>query len=665
MLSDLETFLTKLQVALGIDYTSEQLDLMSDFTTSKISFSSPGTGKTRTAIGGLLTAELFHKVPGNKIYALSFTNAATGEIKNRHEDACKKLRIKQTVNFSTLHSICTSILKANFEKLDMMHYSTSKDADMAILTDMLISSAKEWEMNLTPWQARMVVKATRALNSALTFDPAHVQAKKEFIDCKMSYEDFTRYRKLLYDYSKLSETIQVSDILLYTLEILLRFPEVGKKFKEGCKVMLVDEFQDLSLLQLRIISLLSDTVIAIGDIKQQIYAFNGACQEIVAQYHKYYPTATNINLTKSFRCKDEIAAYATKLILPNKVGGQDFEGTGPGGSVTFSTNADYDTLALNVADELAQNHNNFRKSKLFLFRNNFSVVPLVEALYRHQVPMQVHKYPAANTLPVVSDLCNTILFAQNSRVIENAFILNKLIPEFQMFKANEYNPLMKIATKTGDDILRINYNFKDPRAGNEVMSMILQVQDMLHTNATVRELFMIIWPVYEKFWLNDHAYQLEMEPEYYTRLVSSLIVNKNFNQFIKDEVKKNEVIEDCNSRRFGVRCYTFHAAKGLEADEVYIVDADDGIVPNKGQIVKLLKAGCVIDAAREIRNERSLVYVACTRAKEKLTIYHKEGQLSSLFTENNIYSELDTAYECYVDNYADVETFQEFFKNVP
>lgn len=661
-MTDLEIFMTKMEVGLGVSYTEEQKALMSDFTKSRISFSSPGTGKTHTAIGGLIIAELFHKVPGKNIYALSFTRAATGSLKNRHLDACEKLRITQTVNFSTLHSICTNIIKENYTRLGMDRISITDNYDIGVLSDMVSGSASDWGIELSPWQARLIIRACRELNSALIFDPAHVKSKKCFMDCKCTYELFTKIRKLLYDYNKMVETIQVSDILLYTLEILIRFPEVSAKFKENCKIMLVDEFQDLSLLQLRIISLLSNTVIAIGDIKQQIYAFNGACQEIVQQYYKYYPDAERHDLTKSFRCYNAIADYATTLITPNKVGGEDFTGCKEGGIVEFKTQTDFEQIAEDVQLELVQNCHNFLKDKMFLFRNNFSATPLVEAFYKYNVPVRVQKYTPANQLPIVSDLCKAILLASNPEDISFGYILNIFVPEFQRYRAMEANPLMQIAKKTGKSIFDINYNFSDGMAGNSVMSALMDVREILHRGGTVREMFCVLWPVYNANWLAEHSYKYEMEPEYYTKLVKPLIAEKTFSKFIADETDKLTKIEDWNKRRYGVRCYTFHGAKGLEADEIYIVDANQDIIPNMSQLDKLKKLNCNIDIAREIRNERSLVYVACTRAKEKLVIYSQPGNLSSLFTANNEYSYYDTLYANYQDNYSDVETFQAFFE---
>lgn len=657
---DFGTFINKLQIRLKIDYTEEQIELLKDFTKSRISFSSPGTGKTRTAIGGLLTAELFHQIPGEQIYALSFTNAATGEIRHRHAEACEELRIKQKVNFSTLHSICTKIIKDNYHLLGMSSISISSNFEIGTLADMLLECAGEWGVALNPWQAKSIIRACRELNSALIFDPEHVKNKKCFMECKLSYEMFTKYRKLLYDYNKLIESIQVSDILLYTLEILLKYPEVGQKFKDNCKLMLVDEFQDLSLLQLRILSLLTDNIVAIGDIKQQIYAFNGACQEIVQQFYKYYPDAERIDLTRSFRCKNEIADFATQLILANSVGGEDFTGVGPGGSVEFKTQADFEVIAQNVGDELAQNHNCFLKNKLFLFRNNYSAIPLVEAFYKHKVPVRAEKYPIANQLPVVCDLCAAIILAQNPNMPDYSHVLNHYIPEFMCYKKDQDNPITRIMRKTGKSVFEINYTFKDPRTGGMVMEALMDVREAEMHGAPVRELFKILWPLYNDLWLREHSYMYELEPEYYTRLVSPLIATKNFSQFISDEQKKKEVIDECNERDFGVRCYTFHGAKGLESDEVYIVDANDGIIPNNSALKRLESKGCVIDIAREIRNERSLVYVACTRAKEKLVIYHQTDGLSSLFTTNNRYVKYDELYRGYKDTYSDVEVFTEF-----
>ena len=110
----------------------------------------------------------------------------------------------------------------------------------------------------------------------------------------------------------------------------------------------------------------------------------------------------------------------------------------------------------------------------------------------------------------------------------------------------------------------------------------------------------------------------------------------------------------------GVRCLTLHAAKGTEADVIHILDCENDIIPNVRKIKDMIESNCIVDSAREIRNERSLVYVGKTRAKHKLYI-HYSNELSSMFTDRNAYDVLDAEYESYTPSYSDVKVFESFF----
>ena len=106
-----EAFITTLKAYLFTEYTEEQATLIKTFGTGPaFCFASPGTGKTYTAIGGLLFAELYKQIPGDCIYAMSFTNMATGELMSRYTRSCRKLGISNTIHFSTLHKLCCGIL---------------------------------------------------------------------------------------------------------------------------------------------------------------------------------------------------------------------------------------------------------------------------------------------------------------------------------------------------------------------------------------------------------------------------------------------------------------------------------------------------------------------------------------------------------------------------
>lgn len=657
----LDTFLEDLGARVGAHYTDEQKAFMRDFTSPVISFSSPGTGKTKSAIGGLLTAELYHHIPGNQIYALSFTNMSTGELQIRHKHDCELVGIKQTVNFKTLHSLCSNILKENYELLGIDKLDLGGTSTIEKQAPFLMEWAKERGIILHPWQVRPFFNAVRTLNSSLVFDRTHVESTYAFKQCRMSFDDFTLLRKFLYIYAKMTNSVQVQDILIYTLELLLTHPEISQAFKQKCRILLVDEFQDLSLLQLRIISLLSDTVIAIGDIKQQIYAFNGACQEIVSEFKKYFPNARELNLNKSFRCHNEIVEYSKVIIRPNDMGEQDFKGVGDGGSVTVTNNLPLSALCDEIEQEYRDNRNTFQRDILFLFRNNFSATPIAEELFRRKVPFRVNKYKAVNQMPVINEMCAVIELAANPSNRDNLAALRYILPEMKDYREYTQSPIYKVCVKEGCSLFEAPYQFRDAMAARRAMELLLDVKDMLSSQKPLRDILNKIYPLFNTVYLEAREPYLEMPSQYYINMARPAIEGKTYFAFVQDEMAKVQVIQDCNVRQHGVRCYTFHASKGLEADDVYILDADEGIVPNLHKLDAMEKAGCVLEKARELRNERSLLFVAVTRAKNHLTIAYN-GSKSTMLSPLNVYEQYDKLYTQFQSAYPDVEAFEEFFK---
>ena len=660
----IDSFLSYLKVELGAKYTDEQLELIKRFGKGPtFCFAHPGTGKTFTAIGGLLTAEMYQQIPGHNIYALSFTRLATGEVAVRHQKACETLRIERRVNFQTLHALCLQILSENYRLLDMYKFDHSKGLSFEQSYQLIDNTTKEWGVTYTPQQIKAAIRACSSLNAALVFDADTVQSKMAFKQCKMDFNSFDRIRGLLFSYSLLTETIGLADILLYTLLLLEKHPEVSATFKAKCKLMLVDEAQDMSLLQLRIVSLLCDNPVFIGDMKQQIYAFNGACQEVVAEAHKLFPDMQDLKLTQSFRCRNEIAAYATQIILPNKIGGEDYKGTGDGGVVNVVNGLYEDGLGIvklaeQLHEEYVTNRNQFIEQRLFLTRTNISLIPIVEELFKQGLPFRMNSYTPAYNIPVVADLCAILNMCEVPTDPARVDALKYLIPEFRGYQLED-NPYYRIMKQTGQSLFEINYQFRDQVASDNAMSVLMAVHSKLARSAEVRDLFNTIWPIYNANWLVNNSWKLEAKPEYYINAVNAL-TRKTYAKFIKDEVDKLEESKRNEKYKRGIRCYTMHASKGLEADIVYIIDANDGLIPNNSQLDKMIKANCEVDAARAIREERALCYVACTRAKKELYIIYTSEAPAPLLLGQNPYTDFDAIYEGYQATGDDIKAFIEF-----
>lgn len=662
----IEAFLSFLKGSLGASYTKEQTELIERFGDGPtFCFADPGTGKTFSAIGGLLTAELFKQIPGHNIYALSFTRLATGELAVRHQKACETIHIERRVNFKTLHALCLQILSENYRLLDMHKFSHSKGLTFDQSYKLIEETSSEWGVTFTPPQIKSAIHACSQLNNALVFDEDTVKTKMAFKQCKMDYNNFDRIRGLLFSYSLLTETIGVSDILLYTVYLLEEHPEVSTAFKQKCKMMLVDEAQDMSLLQLRIVSLLTDNPVFIGDMKQQIYAFNGACQEVVAEAHKLFPNMVDLQLTQSFRCKNNIADYATKIILPNKIGGESYKGTGDGGDVSVMCGLYEDGLGIvklaeQLREEFLANRNSFKKTYLFLSRTNVGLIPVVEELYKQNLPFRMNSYKPAYSIPVVEDLCAILSMCEVPNDYKRVDALKFVIPELRGYSLVE-NPYYRIMQQTGQSLFEINYQFRDKVTSDTAMDTLIAVHALLNKGAEVTELFNTIWPVYYENWLRSNSWKLEAKPEYYINSVNAL-THKTYAKFIRDEVSKIEEAQRNERYNRGIRCYTMHASKGLEADTVYIIDANDGLIPNNSQLEKMIKAGCEVDAARAIREERALCYVACTRAKQELFIIYTGESPAPLLLGENPYTDFDAIYEGYKSSGDDIKAFLSFTK---
>ena len=659
-------FLQQVGVRTKIQLTDEQVEVCKNFHESMVLFASPGTGKTATAVMGLLTAELLRKIPGDQIRVMSFTNAATNEIARRHRLSCKRLGITQRPVFQTLHSICTTLLREHYKLLGMPACSICT-IPLETQVSYIQEYAKMFNMNVPLEKTGNIIRAANRLNASLTFDPIAVQNSYAFKRLHIDFDVFSTVRYLLYNYGRLLGKVPVSEILLYTLNLLIKHPEIAEDFKQRCKLMIVDEAQDMSVLQLLIISKLCDNIVLIGDMKQQIYAFNGASPEVVLQFQKLRPHAKTLALTQSFRCKNEIADFATKLITPNALGGEDlsFHGNGDGGSVEIVHDLNVETLVNGVAQNYLDANHILTEDIMFLYRDNVTAIPLVETLYRDHLPYRISSYTKAYEVPVVKDLIDLAQLAANPHNSSYLGALALLLPELGSPYMLQNNPLYKIMQKLPDDVpyWNINYRYKDAEAATDINNTLLEVSDMIAHGSEVSDICNTLLPIYRKYYLQSHMWKFEQEPMYYIKHVTAAMKGKTLERFINEETAKVELSEEYTAKGIGIRCYTMHASKGLEADTVYILDANEGIIPNASAIRRELEAHCDIDVAKAIRNERSLCYVACTRARKKLVISYT-GELAILLDpeRHDGYARLDRLYESSMSGDAGIDAFHEWVK---
>lgn len=663
-----DLLIANLEAVQGKNFNPQQRALMYDYTTPAISFSDPGTGKTYTVVNGLIVAELSDKIPGNEMVAVSFTRAASGELAQRHKKLCKKLMIPSTVKFKTFMGFCLEIIKDNYSKLGWIEFrSVSNEMTAEEVVQYFQNTSAHYGIMFDDKNILKTYNAIKRLNSSLVMDEKHVLNKIEFKRLGIPVAEFQFFRKAVYDLNRYSGAITVGDILLYTLELLLRFPEISKGLKSKIRVLLVDEFQDMSVLQLLLCSLISDNLIAIGDINQQIYSFNGACGIIVKKFFEFYPNAREIPLTKSYRCTQEICDFASMVVAPNGMTKDKFEGINTGGKVQVHKGIDIEQITSSIKVELDENNNVFQKDVMFLCRNNYSIIPMAESLFQKKVPFRIVAkndyetgFPKANLMEVISDMCEVFEISRNPYSPSVVRVVKKFWPEFKNYAKYTDIPIARIMEEQGCSFLEAcqAYDFKDKNVASIIINALTTIDDLFMDREPVRKMIDTIYPIMYEYYFKHRLIYMEQEPEYWINLVAPLL-DKSYQKFIQEEGEKDKWVREWTDRRYGVRLYTMHSSKGLEADIVHIIDANEGVMPNAKKLRKTMEAKCYMDAADMVRNERSLGYVALTRARLEAHLYY-DSELASIFTQVNKYAHIDKIYNNYVDTYDDVASFKEF-----
>lgn len=640
---------------LGVELTEEQIEFASDFTVPTVSFSNPGTGKSFSTIVGLIVAQTRKGVPGSRINAMSFTREATAELSGRYQTACKKCGITPSVQFNTFHSICLTIIREIFKNIRVEEFF-DYEKELPLMVNYIEEAGIPDPDNA---YAKQVYEAIHTLNSALSFARFNVESSSAFKKLNMTYEQFQEIRVswLISCITRLS--ITRGDIPIVALYVLCQNKEIREKYKKRYQIVVIDEFQDMTLLYLKILSMITTNLVAIGDMKQQIYGFNGACSVIVEEYLKMYPNARQVSLTKSYRCKNEIAEFATEIIRRNDPMIEAFKGTDSGGCVEVIPTSRLDLNG--IAEEIKSTQNIIGgKRYMILFRNNDAAIPIAETLYKADVHFRMPKFLPIMQMPIFREICTLVDAAMRPTEAYTVYNALRYFPEFRKTSMTD-NPVIQAMNVSGKSILDLKFTYQLD-SSYEIVDAMRRASVLISNNATAGKVLNCFWFIYEKYIIEGKWYLLKREKEYYCRLIKSIVESKTYPQMIRDEQEKAKYTAECIKGRHGALCYTMHSAKGLEADKVYILDCEDVVCPNTKEVKKKAAIGCEFEIAKNIRNERNLLYVAITRAREQVVICYDEN-LTPLIGEplSNIYDRYDSIYEATNKSYDDVAKFEELF----
>src|SRR5437667_3573076 len=271
-----------------------------------------GSGKTRVLtyrVAHLLAA---HGVKPNEILAITFTNKAAGEMRERVERAVGP--IARAIWILTFHAACGRILRREAERLGYRSNFTIYDqADQVRLTKACLEELERDPKRFVP---RGIHAQISNAKNQLVGPDEYMARVSSFYDQTVA-EVYQLYQRRLHG----SNAVDFDDLLMLTVEVLERFPEARKRWQKAFRYVLVDEYQDTNHAQYRLLQLLAaehKNVCAVGDPDQSIYAFRGADIRNIMEFERDFGETRTIALEQNYRSTNTILEAANAVISNNR-----------------------------------------------------------------------------------------------------------------------------------------------------------------------------------------------------------------------------------------------------------------------------------------------------------------------------------------------------------
>ncbi|MCB9061736.1 MAG: UvrD-helicase domain-containing protein [Halobacteriovoraceae bacterium] len=608
-----------------------------------------GTGKTRTITYRIGHMVLNLNIPPKDILAVSFTNKAAKEMRERVQTLLGKSRTRG-MTLATFHSLGVQILKNEITNLG--YHKNFSIYDTSDQLSIIRAALKNYSADKKAYDHKIILGKIGLLKN-------HGISESEYVnsfhfDPESSYDLATEYAYKYYQEKlRFYNAIDFDDILFLTVKLFRENPEIAHRYSENFKYIMIDEYQDTNTLQFQLVLALTSThknLCVVGDDDQAIYAFRGADISNILNFEKYFPEAKIIKLEENYRSTSPILNLANQVIKKNK-NRRDKTLWSQNGSQQVPllwAMGDSDHEAQVIVDEIAkyQSQGKHLADIAILYRSKTQVPVFEDELRMQNVPYTIIGGQKLYEKKEVKDLLAFLMVIQNVRDelslrrilnIPNRGIgvatLNKYIE-----KANEHSISLFQSLEEFPDI--------DPKRKHSIEEFTKIINDFksIFRDKKLPEAISILIERIDFFKFIEKQYdnpkQIERRKEDVMRLIESAerfekfqMEHASLKTFIERIVlqdsqdKENESQEDNDIRKNEVTLMTLHSSKGLEFPIIYLIGVEEEILPHK----KVIKEGS--DISEELR----LCYVGITRAKEKLIMsYCKERNLYGKTIKRNI-----------------------------
>jgi len=628
------------------DLNTQQLKAVKTVKYPVLVFAGAGSGKTR-----VLTYKIWHLIKDkiynpNQILALTFTNKAAAEMKERIKDSINC----DGVNVGTFHSIGARILRKHISYLNDKYNSDFTIYDVsdqkALLKEVVnqLNIAEFKELNINFLRSQL----DKFKNSSMTVK--EVESKANSFEDEKIAEVYKRYSELLLS----NNAVDFNDLIGMPIKLFKKNDSSTKQYQQSWKYILVDEFQDTNSPQFELISLLGSehqNITVVGDDDQSIYGWRGAnIDNILTNFKDTFPKAIEVKLEKNYRSTQRILDGAWSVVSnnTNRAEKKLVATKGLGEKISLiSTGSDEDeanAICDSIKSEIKINKGAF-KDFAVLYRTNAQSRMLEQTMMREGLPYNIvggtkfyDRKEVKDVLAYLTLVCNPndnialkriINFpvrgiGEKSITIFNDLALEKGISLFDSLKSCRD---IKLRGKQQDSIenfyLSIN-KFHD----------LLETLDCKELLRVLLEEFNI-----ENYYKNNPAEQDRYNNIQELKLSIDRFAEKSngsLKEFLQ-EISLYTDLDDWDDKKNSVTLMTIHGSKGLEFSTVFVTGLEQGLFP-------LIRMDDDVD---QLEEERRLFYVAVTRAMERVYLLNakyrrKFGALNtSSFVQSEFLDEID------------------------
>lgn len=572
-----------------------------------------------------------------RIMAITFTNKAAGELKDR---LCAMLG--ETANdiwASTFHSTCARILRHDGERIGYSSHFTVYDTDdqrrlmKSILKELDIS-----EKNITP--KSILNEISRAKDSLISPAEYALTVGDDF-RLKIISRAYTTYQKRLED----ADAMDFDDLINKIVELFKKCPDVLEYYQNRFRYLMVDEYQDTNHAQYTFVRMLAEksgNLCVVGDDDQSIYKFRGATIENILSFENTFQNATVIRLEQNYRSTQNILDAANAVIEHNteRKGKTLWTQNGTGAMIHLHTAENETDEAERITKIILDGVAAGRKFSDYavLYRMNSQSLTFERNFAKSGVP---HRIIGGTRFYERREIREMIAYLSVINNPSDEMRLRRIIntPK-RSIGDRSVEVAAQIGQQTGETLFEVVSHAKGypalSRAANKMTLFAAQMQGLIELNndekVTLGELYdeLVERIDYLNFLKTDDPESAEDRAANVQELASNLrrFEEENPEGTLSDFLEEVSLITDIDNydnNADSVVLMTVHSAKGLEFPVVFLPGMEENIFPGMASVY----------VPSEVEEERRLAYVAITRAKEELYIFHAESRMIFGMTNRN------------------------------